>query len=477
MLELALDPGAIPRLVAVPGLRRSGRAQPLLIEWFDTADGSLLRDGWVVRRVGASWQVVRDGDPWATPPLFAESRDRSGIGSLAEGAEVRESWTGTRHVFRFSGAQGVVRLVVLDGRFKRRTGRRAGRLPPCRLCLDGPGPAVGALAAQLARAGAFVPTTTLARQALMAPDPAPRPLPPPDPEGAAGPAAAGLLAGQLRLMQDWAARVPGATTPEPVHQMRVATRRLRALLSTFRKALPSPELALLGPAVKDCAARLGAARDWDVFLQGAGTRLAAAFPEDARCAAMLRSAERRRKTVHRALRAYLAGADFRVLMAGLAHAAAERPWVEEPGTVLRAVAEERLRGRWKRVRRRAKGLDTLPVEALHELRKDCKRLRYTAEFFAFLFPHKATKRFLRPLAALQEELGLLNDGAAIGGLMAQLGRADRGYAAGLAEGYTAAGAGPARGRIGKAWKRLHKAGPFWPPSSKGGKALDSRDAD
>ena len=115
----------------------------------------------------------------------------------------------------------------------------------------------------------------------------------------------------------------------------------------------------------------------------------------------------------------------------------------------------------KRVRHAGRDLAALPLPALHELRKDCKRLRYAAEFFLPLFPEKPARRFVKRLSALQEELGTLNDGATAAGLMAHLGRAERIHAAGLVEGFVAAGATASRARIGHAWKRFRRAEPFW----------------
>ena len=46
---------------------------------------------------------------------------------------------------------------------------------------------------------------------------------------------------------------------------------------------------------------------------------------------------------------------------------------------------------------------------LHELRIECKKLRYLIEFFASLFPRKKVRRLLKQLKALQDNLGEFND--------------------------------------------------------------------
>lgn len=50
-----------------------------------------------------------------------------------------------------------------------------------------------------------------------------------------------------------------------------------------------------------------------------------------------------------------------------------------------------------------------PDEAVHELRMDCKKLRYLMEFFAPLFDKGDFKTLIKPLKKLQDNLGLFND--------------------------------------------------------------------
>jgi CHAD domain-containing protein len=57
---------------------------------------------------------------------------------------------------------------------------------------------------------------------------------------------------------------------------------------------------------------------------------------------------------------------------------------------------------------RAIGDDT-PAEALHELRKTAKKLRYLMEFFQSLFPAGKIKRLISVLKALQNNLGDFQD--------------------------------------------------------------------
>jgi CHAD domain-containing protein len=131
-----------------------------------------------------------------------------------------------------------------------------------------------------------------------------------------------------------------------------------------------------------------------------------------------------------------------------------------PPRDLTRYAAKQLARRLKTVLAPGADIGDLPAAELHAIRLHGKRLRYAAEFFAPLFPGRHSRRFVRRLAALQERLGTLNDGAVAASLMAEIGQ-ERGYAGGVVRGLVAAGSQGARRRIGRSWKRLLKLEPFW----------------
>jgi CHAD domain-containing protein len=289
----------------------------------------------------------------------------------------------------------------------------------------------------------------------------------------------------------WAALAPAGVSPEPVHQMRVAVRRLRSALAAFRRAAPGSAIADLIPALKELAARLGAARDWDVFLGETGAAVQSAFSGDKRIASMLAAGARRRDTAYAALSEYLGSAAWRRLALSLALLPTVRPWhsaVTESARVGAAVngptvngptvsgaaatdmlsapaetyAAQALGRAFKRLLAAGDDLSLLPTDALHDVRKQAKKLRYATEFFAPLFPAKAVRRFADRLADLQEALGMLNDAAVAAELMAQLGGgADRAFASGAVQGYVAASTRPAAEAAFRCWRKLAKHETFW----------------
>ncbi len=468
-----MAPGDLPLLARLPGIGRVGGSKQVNLVWHDSPDGELRSQSLCLARAAATWRLERlaprAGLDWpasSPAPIIGEATAPALLdAAIPFDTAPIAAFQGRRHVYQAQAAQLGVLCGTLRGVLEQR--------PACRLSLTGPAAGLTGFALDLAGPLRLsVPRGSLAAEAAAVAQSAtapPRHLGSPQalPGRSVSDSIAQIIGHLLDALLHWADRCDAEAPPDPVHQARVASRRLRSALSIFKHVAACPELAALAPALKDCAARLGAARDWDVFLGGAGARVAASLPDDPRCAAMLRAGRRRRAQAYAELRTFLASPAFRQLELSLACAASLRPWdgMAEQAPLQQDTAlfaAKLLARRLKRVRHAGRGLADLPIAALHELRKDCKRLRYAAEFFATLFPHRGAKRFLHHLADLQEALGLLNDAAATSGLMSQLGRAGRGYAAGVVEGFAAAAAGSARDGVGRTWKRFRAAEPFWP---------------
>ncbi len=491
-LEFALSPDDLPRLAKLPFLTRISRTVAVTTLWHDTPDGALASRCLSLSEQRGHWRLealrpapTRPWPPGSPAPLIAEGASLASLPhSLADGLAPVAALRGRRMEFvlrppsveapnpepdAMAASAEPVRVTVLDGQAR----GVAAEQPACRMLLQGDAallqPAVMELAGVVRLS---VPRAGLAAFAVAVAhgnEPLPRHEGPPAtmPGLTASDSIAMLIGQLLDTMLHWSAGAGMGATPVPVHQMRVATRRLRSALAVFKHVAAFPELVALSAALRDTAARLGAARDWDVFLGDTAERVAAAFPDDSRVRSLLSAARRRRQAAYIELRAYLASPAFRELEVALACASVLRPWDREstPDPRLHqdtaVFAGMALAHQMKRVRHAGRDLTALPLAALHELRKDCKRLRYTAEFFLPLFPDKPARRFIKRLSALQEELGMLNDGATAAGLMAHLGRAERSYAAGLVEGFVAAGTVASRAQVGGAWKQFRKTAPFW----------------
>ena len=260
----------------------------------------------------------------------------------------------------------------------------------------------------------------------------------------------------------------GAGDPTPVHQTRVATRRLRSALAIFRPAIDVPETQALNEALRDFARTLGPAREWDVFLAGTATRVAALFPAQADMEPFLAACTARRDAAYRDLTVADALPIIATSIAALTQSTAWRDTLPADtqsalDAPLEPFAATILRRRHRRVRRAGRHFKSLESEALHELRLAGKRLRYAAEFFAGLFDPPAASRYIRRLTRLQDRLGEINDDSIIARLLAELEPADtaQGFAAGAVRGYIA-GTGSHAGQLAaQTWKRFRRLPPFW----------------
>jgi len=372
--------------------------------------------------------------------------------------------------------EGPVQAELLTGKLRAVAAER----PVARLQLTGPAPALLALAGRLAADLPMLPPrAALAEEgralALGAP-PQPRRRGPPRLDGA-GTVEEALLAAIGHLLEAMLYHAPACRPdagPEGVHQMRVALRRLRSVLRAFRPAARCPAVDGFDAGLKALAGLLGPARDWDVFLAGIGAEAAAALGPDHRMAALLTAAEARRQAAYAALRQELDGPGFRRLVLDGLALSLLRPWRDQPAkeaaerqallaAPLPAFAAGLLDRRWRKLRARGKEVAGHSAGALHELRLTVKRLRYAAELFAPLWPGKASRRFLKRLAALQEELGLANDTAVARMLMGSLSGVPD-WAVGAVEGFAAARLGRAQRHALSAWEDLMLAAPFWSDS-------------
>jgi CHAD domain-containing protein len=196
-----------------------------------------------------------------------------------------------------------------------------------------------------------------------------------------------------------------------------------------------------------------------------------AFPDDRRVASLIAAAVRRRTAAYADLRVYLQSPAWRQLTLLLALLPTLRPWAqraeshEGPGMLgapAEAYAAQALHRAFKRLLGAGDDLSALDAAALHETRKQAKKLRYSIEFFAPLFGVKPVRRFVEKLVDLQHALGALNDGAVAAALMQEIsGGADRAFAIGAVQGYVAAVNAPVARSSAKAWRKLADQDKFW----------------
>lgn len=220
---------------------------------------------------------------------------------------------------------------------------------------------------------------------------------------------AATAAGFARLLQhDPGVRLGGDI--EDVHQARVAARRLRSDLRTFRKLLDPERAAPLRDELQWLGAELGFVRDADVLLERLHDQATLLPAVDGRAVAgLLRRLETQRTTAGATLQAAL-DSDRYLRLLDLLVDAIERPPVNDDAFApARLALPGIVRGPWKHLLQAVDALDEHPEdEALHDIRIRAKRTRYAAEAAAPVLG-KSAQRFAKAVARVQSVLGDLQD--------------------------------------------------------------------
>jgi len=221
----------------------------------------------------------------------------------------------------------------------------------------------------------------------------------------------------------WQANAQGTLQgdPESVHQARVALRRLRTAIGLFAPALPEPWTRDWREHLGQLAGELGASRDADVVLETLVEPVLAdtSGAEDIeRLAKLLRQhrGDQRDSNPHPGA-ALLA---FSEALHGLA---------ESGGGAIETLAQEAMRKIRRKARKCVREIEQGDMMQLHQLRIRLKRLRYGLDFFSPLWPGKPLADFQKKLAALQDDLGQVNDAATGNRLLAELAGDDPGLVA------------------------------------------------
>ncbi len=227
------------------------------------------------------------------------------------------------------------------------------------------------------------------------------------------------LANLRRYLSAWHLHEPGARLgddPEELHDLRVAGRRLDAILSQFRSALPEPYLRIR-QTFKTVLRALGHARDLDVALSELDT-FSRELPESDREGVeplkqhLMSERARARAQMLSVLDSLWVRKNLQDLTALLAApAAASTPRSSE---LVLNVAPQMIRMRYRKLRKRADLLKSdSSMEAYHAVRGRVKKLRYVLEAVEAIYG-KPADEMLRAMRRWQDKLGLQQDAAVAG---------------------------------------------------------------
>jgi triphosphatase len=193
----------------------------------------------------------------------------------------------------------------------------------------------------------------------------------------------------------------GLGTLDHLHQLRVGLRRLRSALRVFGRWSVETD-PTWEPRLARVFTQLGNARDLDMLAESVLPELRTAdaplaelrtIPEQCDPGSTVRSEE------------------FTKLMLQLLGFASGQPGVADgaPERPIGALVEPTIRRLWKRLKSDAEGFEQLDDAHRHRIRKRMKRLRYSLEFMASLYPAAELKAGLKALQKTQSQLGRYND--------------------------------------------------------------------
>ena len=222
-----------------------------------------------------------------------------------------------------------------------------------------------------------------------------------------------------RLLDVVEANMPGALADvdsEFLHDLRVAVRRSRALQRELRGVFAPEPLRAYRDGFRELQLLTGPVRDLDVQLLEFG-ELAAGLGEGAgaQVAPLRRLLAKRLARERRAMVAGLRSERTSALLANwreFLDALVDAPEGDRPDAArpIADVAAERIGKVYRQMVKMGRAIDDdSPHEALHELRKKGKELRYLLEFFSSLYPPEIVRPMVTTLKDLQDVLGRFQD--------------------------------------------------------------------
>ena len=219
----------------------------------------------------------------------------------------------------------------------------------------------------------------------------------------------------LRLLDALEANIDGTVADidtEFLHDLRVACRRTRSALTQLKGVLPADLMAPFNTEFKWLGSVTGPLRDLDVYQLEMPTyrgMLPSVAADDLAPLERLIGDERRK--AHRSVARALQSRRFYNLLTSWRRTLDSiEPAITDSTMSTKRVAAKRITKAYDRILKKGQGIGVAPpVEALHRLRIDAKKLRYLLEFFRNLYPKSDITARIKELKRLQDILGGFND--------------------------------------------------------------------
>jgi CHAD domain-containing protein len=204
------------------------------------------------------------------------------------------------------------------------------------------------------------------------------------------------------------------TDTEFLHDYRICVRKIRSVLSLIKGIYPEEKTEELKGTFAQFCEVTNRLRDLDVYLL-AREQYTGMLPPVLRPALdeMFGDFAKERRRALRKVVAHLRSPAYRSEMEAVERFFSEPsrlPETEASQSPVGPLVAKRIYKSYKRIVKieRSLGADT-PDEAVHQVRIQCKKLRYLIEFFNELLPADDTEHVEKQLRRLQNSLGLFND--------------------------------------------------------------------
>lgn len=191
---------------------------------------------------------------------------------------------------------------------------------------------------------------------------------------------------------------------------------MRSALSLFREAIPREQTAGVAAEMRWIAGELGPARDLDVFISEGLGAVASLIPLDGE-EGLRQVAETRRARVYQDQVCVMLDSErYHNFCESFPAWLDERPWEKAPKSKKQekrltsgivAYARRQLDKQNGRVLAAGTHIDRENTTEMHQLRIECKKLRYAAEFFRPVFD--GLSDYIAHLKGIQDLLGTMND--------------------------------------------------------------------
>lgn len=204
---------------------------------------------------------------------------------------------------------------------------------------------------------------------------------------------------------------------EELHDMRVATRRMRAAFRLFGESYAKKAIKPLLKGLRATGQALGPVRDLDVFMEKLEQyRQTLPEEEQAGLQPLFNMWDRKRQSGRQKMLDYLDSKKYKKFTQKFlefvkTEELGAKPIPDKVPPVpyqLRHIAPGLIYSAYKEVRAYETVLDSAPIETLHRLRISFKRLRYTLEYLQEILGPEG-KTVVEDVKAMQDHLGNLND--------------------------------------------------------------------